>query len=186
MKSIAKIVLHNRYLIISNPNFFSFFILCENENPSKSWFSVVVWVLQCLDEMSCPEEAVCCVCRGCQRDRTKISLWAAVQVTPVFTAAVNRTIWLLTAPSLTNRGHSRTRILLYLVCSVLCGSQDCLKIVFFFFSKYYWPHICRSGENDIFLAWLTEESLLSASCPLQNDANRDNTETKDANDKVED
>ncbi|XP_054453673.1 death ligand signal enhancer [Anoplopoma fimbria] len=28
-----------------------------------------------------------------------------------------------------------------------------------------------------------EESLLSASCPLHNDANRDNTETKDANDK---
>ncbi|XP_073343732.1 death ligand signal enhancer [Pagrus major] len=30
---------------------------------------------------------------------------------------------------------------------------------------------------------IPEESLLSASCPLQNDANRDNTETKDANDK---
>ncbi|XP_037636783.1 LOW QUALITY PROTEIN: death ligand signal enhancer [Sebastes umbrosus] len=30
---------------------------------------------------------------------------------------------------------------------------------------------------------IPEESLLSASCPLQNDASRDNTETKDANDK---
>ncbi|XP_032384503.1 death ligand signal enhancer isoform X2 [Etheostoma spectabile] len=30
---------------------------------------------------------------------------------------------------------------------------------------------------------IPEESLLSASCPLQNDANRDNTKTKDANDK---
>lgn len=30
---------------------------------------------------------------------------------------------------------------------------------------------------------IPEESLLSASCPLQNDANKDNTETKDANDQ---
>lgn len=30
---------------------------------------------------------------------------------------------------------------------------------------------------------IPDESLLSASCPLQNDANQDNTETKDANDK---
>jgi len=41
----------------------------------------------------------------------------------------------------------------------------------------------HQGELLIQDSSLPEESLLSASCPLQNDANQNNTETKDANDQ---
>lgn len=80
------------------------------------------WVVQYPGVMSCPEEGVCCAYRGCQRDRTKIrqrlrAAAAALQVMLLFTAAVS--IWLLTAPSLTTRGHTWTRIYPHSVCSVL-------------------------------------------------------------------
>lgn len=112
-------------ITISHTSFF-FLILW-----SESWlfvFFASLSVVQYPGMMSCPGEIVCCAFRASRWHRSKISLWlraaaaatAAVQVTPDFTAAVR--IWMLTAPPLTTRGHSSTRIHLYPVCSVLCYS----------------------------------------------------------------
>lgn len=113
---------------------------------SKSWLCLLsVWLLQCLNVMSCPEEVVCYVCRRCKRDRMKMCPWlraaaaaaaapvelvftaaAAAPVALVFTAAAaaSEITWLLTAPTLTSRGHSSTRNLPFPVCFVLLACKS--------------------------------------------------------------
>ena len=138
---------------------------------SKSWLCFLsVWFLQCLNVMSCPEEVVCCVCRRCQRDRMKMCLWlraaaaaaaaAAAQLAPVFTAALSRITWLLTAPTLTSRGHSSIKNLQFLVCFVLLAHKSWQICIFFL--KCCLPSMC-GRKKIIMYSCLTHRGITAVS-----------------------
>lgn len=154
------------------------FVVFNSGNVTSCAHLTSLGLPQCQNVMSWAEETTCCACKRFQRVRVQRrhqleAAAAAVQLKHKMRRAM-RTTGSQIVPLLTSRGKCWATIPSYQVFShsrqFLCFLPGSFMLI-----------LCIvAGNCCLFVAYFTDISLLLESSPLQNDANKNNTDGSDA------